>query len=348
MTIDQLTSYAFAEPEPSHFEAIPGFIDYLTYIEQDFELVKNEEGKKIKQLLFNEDGTPIYCRKRFKPVHKDIYRVMKKLAGESVCMRTEKYIARMVGCSTHTIAEAKEVLQNAVEQMDGLSLISIDEQRCLTTREDENGESKKVNKRSVHITHINSLWRYNKPFMKNIYSMHMSDERRLPPKMKEIISFKEAEIAVERMNQDSVQDIVRKSIAERKNAFSPKVERKNAFSPQGEKEGRTQKCVRHKHPSTIPFVLKQDPAERAIQMSLINQKNVDECFASQHKATEFLEILGLKISVISGLFAIYSLHDMLSSIYYLKDKLSKNKTIESLTGYYLLILQKRWHIPTPS
>ena len=344
---DKLSFYAFAQPEPKYFEAMPGFIDYLTYIEHDYKTVKTESGQH-KEMLFDEDGQPIYVRKRLKPIHKDIYRVMKKLAGEEVCMRTEKYIARMVGCSTHTVSEAKEVFQNAFEQTDGMPLLLVDEQRCLTKKIEDDGTEKKINKRPVHITHIMPIWRYNNPFMKIIYGMHASDERRLPPEMKERISIKEAEVCIEKMAQPGIQDTVHNCGAERKYASSPKAERKYALSPQEEKEGRTQICVRHKHPLQNPFVLKQDPAEKAIQLSLINQNNVEECFVSQHKATEFLEVFGLKQKDIFNLFTRHNLHELLSSVFYLQKMIAKKKEISSLTGYYLKTLKGKWYLPKAS
>jgi len=341
MSEEKLMSYAHAQPNPTHFEMMPGFIDYLTYIEQDSKIIKG-----IKKLIFDESGNPIYVRKRLKPIYKDIYRVITKLAGEAVCMRTESYIAQIVGCSTHTVADAKEVFQNSFEQIDGLSLITVDEQRCLTTKIDENGKKIKVNKRPVHICHLTSIWRFNNPFMKIIYAMDTSDERRLPPNMVEKISIKEAEFAIEKMSQPGIQDFVRNEEAERKNAFSPKAERKNAFSPPGKEEGRTHICARHNTPSSKPFVLKQDPAEKAIHMSLINQKNVQECFRSEHKATEFLEVLGFKESLIRDLLTRHNLYDMTASILYLQKH--QEKIRESVSGYFLSILENKWFMPKPS
>lgn len=318
-----LSSYSYRELEPKYYEAMPGFLDYLTYIEA----TKDKNGKDI------------YVRRRLKPIEKDVYRVIKKLAGEGVCIRTETYIARMVGCSTHTLADAKIALSNPIEQMYGESLISIDKQMALTKK-----EGRKINKRPVHICHINPVWKYNIPFMRELYSLDKDDERRLPPEISAEISIKEAEIAIEKMSQPSVSDIVYNSGAERKYAECSKAERKYAECSLGGKKGITQKCVVLNNP-TKPFVLKQDPMAEAIQMSLINQNNVEENFVSEHKTSEFLEILGFTRNIINEVLGRYSLNDIYVSVLYLKNKMADKEIKSSITGYLLKTLENKWWMP---
>lgn len=87
---------------------------------------------------------------------------------------------------------------------------------------------------------------------------------------------------------------------------------------------------------------------RAIQMSLINQKNVEENFVSQHKASEFLEIIGFTRKVINDIFVKYSLNDLTVSVLYLRKKLEEKAIRSSITGYLLKTLDGKWWMPKVS
>jgi len=311
--------------EPSHYEQKPQILNHLTYIEESTD----------------KEGNTVYYRKRLKAAYKEIYIVMKEIAGQAVCFKTEEYIANMAGCSQETVSQAKKVFQLPFEQLDGRALMTVEEKRVTTTKKELGGEERKINKRPVHVCGINWIWPYNKAFMA---AKREAKDYEVAP-MKEKLTKEEAELAIERMSQKSVVDHVHNLGAEPKKRDYPKAEPKKRFSPPG---GRPEKTGRHKTPRQNPFVKEQDPMAKAMQLSLINQNNVEECFASQHKANEFLEIFGFKQSVITQLFGKYNLHDMLASLYYLKKQMAQGKVNTSITGYYLKTLENRWFVGKPS
>lgn len=308
--------------EPSHYEQKPQILNHLTYIEES----KDKEGNRV------------FYRKRLKAAHKEIYIVIKEIAGQAVCFKTEEYIANMAGCSQESVSQAKKIFQNAFEQLDGRSLMTVDEKRVTTIEKNIGCDDKKINKRPVHICGINWIWPYNKAFMA---AKRKAKDYEVAP-MKELLTEKEAELAIEKMAQKSVVEHVHNLGAEPKKRDYPKAEPKKRISPP---RGRPEKSSRHKTPIQKPFVKEQDPMAKAMQLSLINQNNVDECFASQHKANEFLEVFGLKQSVITDLFGKYNLHEMLSSIYYLKKQVENDAIKSSMTGYFLRTLEKKWWKP---
>lgn len=308
--------------EPSHYERKPQILNHLTYIEESVD----------------KEGNRLFHRKRLKAAYKEVYLVIKEIAGQKVCFKTEEYIANLAGCSQETVAQAKKVFQNAFEQLDGKALMTIEDRRVMTTAKDGRGGVKNVNKRPVHVCGINWIWEYNKAFMKT--KRDRKDYTVAP--MKEQLSEKEAELAIERMSQKSVVELVHKDGAKPKKRSSPIAEPKKRSSSPG---GRPEKSGRHKTPIQNPFVKEQDPTAKAIQLSLINQKNVEECFSSQHKANEFLQILGIKQEEITRLFSNYNLHEMLSSLLYMRKQLETKKIKTTVTGYFLSILNGSWWKP---
>jgi len=321
-----LTSYSYAEPEPAYYEKLPSILDYITYLEE----------------TQDKDGNKVFYRKRLKPAHKDLYRVIRKLAGDAVCMRDTEYLARMAGCDKETIVEYKKILTMPIEQFKGDSLIKIDEKYTTTER-----DGKKINKKPVHICTINPIWKYNIPFMKKIFALSASDEKRLPPMMKETLSARDFEVAVEKMAQPSIDDIVYNSGADTENPYEPQgLYGKSVRASRG---AYTENPYGHKHPKQTPLSKRQTPAAQiAAQLSLINQKDVEEEFSSEAKASDWLQSFGFKSRIITEMLGKYSIHEMLSSVFYIQGQLKNNGSKGSLTGYLLNTLKHKWWKPKAS
>lgn len=315
------------QQDPKYFEMVAGIIDHLTYIEQSLD----KDGSPI----LDGEGNPTFLRKRIKPAHKEVYRIIKKIAGSLVCVRTTEYIANMVGCSKTTVTEAKKALSQSFEQLAGNPLITITEKHTKTKRDD-----KVINKKPVHVCGVNPIWNYN-----NAYMSTLEKEEREPPTMCEEISLREAEIAIEKMGQTSVAEEVHKSGAYPKNGMSPKAYPKNGISPQGKKEGSSQKWDGHKTPLTNPFVIKTNPTDLAVQMSLINQENVGDNFQSEKLCFEWLSKLGFRRKDATSITGTFDLITIWAAANYVKKQIKKGKVKSSITGYLLLTLEKKWWEP---
>ena len=135
--------------EPADHELKPQILNHLTYIEESTD----------------NEGNRVFYRKRLKASYKEVYMVIKQIAGSEVCCKTEEYIANLAGCSQETVSQAKKVFQMPFEQLDGKPLMTIEERRVMTTRNSDDGV-KNVNKRPVHVCSVNSIWQYNNAFMK--------------------------------------------------------------------------------------------------------------------------------------------------------------------------------------
>lgn len=311
--------------KPSYYEQKPRILNHLTYI------------KKSK----DKQGNEVYQRLRLKAAHKEVYMVISEIAGDSVCFRDISYIANMAGCSRDTVIEAKKVFQESFEQLDGKSLMTITEKRVMSTKKINENESKNLNKRPVHICGIEWIWEYNNAFMSALKEC----KDYTPPPLKQNISQKEAEISIERMGQKGLGEIVHKSGVESENRPCQGAESKNRPSPLG---GRVEKSTGHKTPEQNPFVDKQNPTAslaESVKLSLINQKDVHSCFASEKTANEFLEVLGIKESTRESLLMKFNLNDMLSSVLYMQVQLGKKSLKGTVTGYFISILENRWFMP---
>lgn len=322
---DLLSEYVYAaEPNPRHFEMIPHILDFLTYIEEVHE--ENEKGEKT--------GVVTFFRKRLKAAHKEVYRIIHKIAGENgACFRTEEYIANFAGCSAETVRDAKDIFTRPFEQLEGKTLMEISEKRAMTTRIEEDGNKKNINKRSVHICKIFSIWRYNNAFI-------ATNKNAVPCAMSQKISQKEAELAIEKMSQPSVIEDVHKSGADPKNRVSSTADPKNRVSLKG---SRPEKSGGHKTKEN-PFVSKkQNTAAKASQLFFMNEDNVEKNFVSQSKAIEWLQRIGLDIKKAEEVIEVYDLNEMIcSAIYVQKQMRNPKKPVPSPTGLFLKTLQNKW------
>ena len=325
--------YSLEEPEPKCYEAIPGLIDYLTYIEE----------------TVHDDGTVTFKRKRLKAAYKDVYRVMKKLAGEGVCIRDVEYIAQMAGIGKNSIADVKKVFLHPFEQLDGKSLIQMTEKQTMTQRPNENGEIVNINKKPVHVISVSSIWKYNNPFMKKVYALKAGDERRLPPPLSVDISNAEAEIAIEKMMQDSISKAVHNSGAYPENGMSLRAYPENGMSSPG---GISRKRDGHKHPSTIPLVKEQYPPIAAgatpVQIAFLNKKMLSDCFDSESSTVDWLEGFGFKKRKISEMLSRWSVFEISLAVIYIRDAIKKRSIKKSATGYLLQALEEGWWAPNLS
>ena len=91
--------------------------------------------------------------------------------------------------------------------------------------------------------------------------------------------------------------------------------------------------------------------QRNVQLSLINE-NVEDCFTCEAAVYQWLGEFGFKRKKASELIQNYSANDfaiLKSAVYYLREMIEsskkKNKPLDSLSGYFLKILEKGYYKP---
>jgi len=329
MSLDQIQEsiYKNQSSEPAHYERKPAILNFLTYI----------------QKKSDSDDNKIFYRSRLKPVDIEVYMIIKRLAGKQVCIRDTKYIARLTGCSVSTIVKSKKKLSQSFEQLNGKSLISITEKMVETRIED--GE-KVLNKRPVHIVQVNDIWAENNIFMDHIDGLKANDEGRLPPEMSVEISFKEAEIAIEKMGQDSIKDHVNNSGAYSKNGMSLGARSKNGMSSP---EGTFQKWNGHKTPILNPIVKTQNPTEdplvTSVKLSFLYLIDEGNCFASQSDAWDWLTGMGIRRKKATEIVGRFSLQELETTALYVRQQHEAGKKLANVEGFYIKALENRWWRP---
>lgn len=133
--------------EPTFYERVPEIIDYVTYIEK---------------VVDKKTGEERWIRKRLDVYAKELYRILKSIAGTNGCSWMGALeLAKRCNMSEGKISDAKKQLAQSFEQLDGNSLIHIEEKRVPTMK-----ENKMINKKPQHIITINNNWRANHDFMK--------------------------------------------------------------------------------------------------------------------------------------------------------------------------------------
>jgi len=310
----------FADIEPRHYDRVPSIIDHLTY---------------IVEAADEQTGEIHYERRRLTPTEKELYRILRYRAGSGACWRDTRDLADHVGCSPTTIVEAKKALASPFEQLGGDPLIYIQEKRVRTLE----GE-KTINRKTVHLITIAGIWRYNNAFMDGL------DQKDIHfPKRKAAITAREAEIALEKMRQPSVVECVHNLGAHTKTDTSPKAHTKSGTSPLG---GSYQNCYVNKDNEDKDHCLKTDPTAEAVARMCLTDIDVEDCFVSEAKTCDWLQCFGFNLKKVDELFNRYSRDQFKLATLYLRKILDNGKPIKSLTGYFLLVLEKRWYMPKPS
>jgi hypothetical protein len=344
MSQEDISGYAeFAQIEPRHYDRVPSIIDHLTYIDEQID---------------EKSGEHTYTRKRLTPTEKELYRILRYRAGTGACWRNVQDLADHVGCAPNTITEAKKVLSMPFEQLEGNPLIYIEERMVMTTRDEKN-----INKRPVHAITIGEIWRFNNAFMDNLYDAEKQrktqekinqvnrkfgreeievDEEYKFPKRKKRLTKREGELAIERLGQPGPVKLVHNLEAHLKNKTSLEAHLKNET---GSLEGSSQICDVNKEHRNKDHCLKTDTKANALARCFLDKSIVEECFSSQAKAVDSLQLFGIKISKAKQLVSTHSLDELILSFYYVKDRLKKNVLKSSIVGYFINTLEQRWYQP---
>lgn len=316
-TNEYITKFQIAEP--NYFDMIPAIIDHLTYIE-------SEEDKKTGEIK--------WYRKRLTPHDKEVYRVLKQSAGkQNKCWKSADTLATQVGCGNKTIGNSKKSLSQSFEQLEGLSLIDVEEIRQATLCKET---GKKLNTRKKHIITINHIWNYNNswPEIKD----------RSFPAMIEEISAQEAELAIEKMRQVGIKDIVDKSGAQCQSTPSHDKHDVNQHdAPRGHDVNRHCKQIPS---SSHPIVKKTNNSVEAAQIAFPSLC-FSESFASEREATLWLKNLGIKKHSMNKLNISNNLQNLRRSAEYLLQtfikRYEKGQPITNLAGYFLNTYNKGWY-----
>jgi hypothetical protein len=177
----QNTSAKLREVEPSNYERVPDILDYLTYIHQEID---------------EETGMSSYARRRLSPIEKELYRVIKRSARNTICWKNRDGLAFEVNCSAGAITNAKRILEMPFEQLRGRSLIDVEERRIATYK-----EGKQINTRPNHCIYVNPIWEFNKKFMQEFDMVQYLEKYQCGE-----ISNLEAEVIIEKMRQSIEED----------------------------------------------------------------------------------------------------------------------------------------------
>lgn len=137
MTPSELYSLHFQNSDPKFFSMMPHILDHLTYDEIDL-----QTGNKVI--------------KRLSIFAIQLYRIIKIIAGEhGACWQNRDKLAELANMSTGSISKAKEELQKNFHQLDGNSLIKLEEVK----------KSNSKNGTTYHRIIIQDIWRWNNAFM---------------------------------------------------------------------------------------------------------------------------------------------------------------------------------------
>jgi len=308
----------FASAEPSHFDMMPAILDHLTYIEE----------------TVGKDGDIVFTRKRLTPTEKELYRVYRQRAGNGVCWKNAEDLADQVGCGINTIKDARESLSQPFEQLEGQPLL-VSTVRYIAT--ERNGRI--VNKRPSICVTLNNIWRWNNAFM-DLFD-HKNPKY---PKRKEVISKKEAEVAIEKMGQKGKVEVVHNLGAHHQKVMSRKAHHENVMSSLG---GSSLKRDVNISLGNISPCSKTNPTAtaraNAVARCFLDKSNVEECFRSEASAFDALQEIGFSGRIAGNLVAENSLDKLLLSVLYLKDCLKQDNIKNTVTGYLLNIIKHDWY-----
>ena len=140
MTPSELYAIQFQNPEPAYYTMMPHILDYLTYDDID----ESTGQKTIKRLS-------IYA--------KELYRALKKVAGEKgACWQNRDNLAEICNMSAGSVTNAKKELSQAFHQLDGNALIKIEKKK----------KSTENNSTTYDLITIVDIWRWNRAYMSTI------------------------------------------------------------------------------------------------------------------------------------------------------------------------------------
>jgi hypothetical protein len=126
--------------EPNNYTIVPNIIDHLTY---DF---VDEEGN--------------ITIRRLSVFAIQLYRIIRTIAGqEGICWRTAENLAELANMSEGQVSKCKKELMQKFHQLEGASLISIEEKEKTILK-----EGKKINGTIYHVIKLKNIWNYNRAF----------------------------------------------------------------------------------------------------------------------------------------------------------------------------------------
>jgi hypothetical protein len=291
--------------EPKHYERIPAILDYLTYI------------KRTK----NKDGSITYERKRLDVYAKELYRILKRSAGNTACWKGRDALAYEVNCSTGKITDSKNCLSESFEQLNGKSLINIEEKRMYTTI-----DNKIINKKPIHVITLHNIWNFNNAFI--------GSQKDVEPLKLGVLSQKEAEIAIEKMYQTQN---VHKS-----GAPSPHDYVGGASAPNDNATQRAESPhdINHTPYSQTPFQCLSYPDANASQLCLLNKDEGSMRMNSEIDAVQWLVDFGINNKVAGEIVHRMKFPHVKRKIIEFMRTWRDLKITKSLTGKLISILNK--------
>ncbi len=299
--------------EPSYYDRIPAILDYLTYITSETD----------------KHGVTRWFRRRLSPTTKEVYRAIKKSSGkDNKCWKTLEHLAEQVGCCRSSVIKAKWELSQSFEQLQGNSLINIEIKRFKSF--DASGQNA-INTREIHTISIEYIWGYNEDFMRN----GCPDSY---PLTSETLKNNEAELAIEKMRQPTIEDLVHKSGAESTNVLRPpgRVHKRTPL-PNG------QSPLMDSKQTTKPDYIIKEQDYTADAASVLHINNLLSAFDQTESAETYFLDMGCTTSFVRWMISNYSLGDLLAAVLYVFD-CDKKKKISNIQAYLRQTLQKRWHL----
>lgn len=291
--------------EPMHYDRIPAILDHLTY---------------LKEQVNKDTGETEYFRCRLTPAEKDFYRILKQRGGmQNKAWATIDDYAAMMGVERKAIIRYKKTLQMPFEQMEGNSLITIEE--SYRSAEKDGHQFKKP----IHTIIVNNDWRYNNAFMATW------DKTYQAPKTK--ISKNEYERALEKMRQPGLSEIVHNLGSESQKGTDPhNLDPKKGLRSPG---ARSQNGTVNRLHSSNTSVYSNNTAGAA---SVENPKgNVKGCSVEEWLGSLF------DLKTCMRILSEYSETAVELTRRYLYKRMEK-KPLKNPSGYVLKILQNQWYL----
>jgi hypothetical protein len=310
---------AYHCPTPSWFEMLPSIINYLTYIEESFD---------------KESGKTRYFRKRLTNTDIGVYRAIHQRAGQGKCFASTATLEKQAACGDESVTKAKRIFQMPFEQLGGSPLIHLEERYIFTTDEDGG----RVNKRPQHFITPANIWAYNNAFKENL-----PDDF---PEMSEELTKEQAALAIEKMGQQSLFEIVHKGGADPLYRISLSGSSAKPDQPPGGSSAKSDILKPH---ISNPLIKEPNPPLSAVEVSikkiLLSEDEVQSGFVSEQKAMEWMESFGINKAIRTQMLS-RPLEELIASARYtrlaMQKKTEGQNPVTDPTGYYVETVKRRW------
>ena len=294
----QASADAFQSPTEQWWGKALKILKYLTYIEQ----------------VTGEDGVERYFRRRLTPNERAVYQTIRDRAGEDgVCFAGGALLAAESAVSNKTLTRAKKVLQMSFEQLGGSALIELEEKYIYRNRAD----GSHMNKVPQHIIKPTNIWSWNNAYAKLKPATF--------PLRKQELTKQEAEMAIERMGQVSVNEVVHNPALEYKITLSP---------PEGLAQIYPVQRTNEKEPSV------KEKAGAALQACFLMNDLVSDGFSCESKAFDWLTAFGFASSTAEALLEKHPITSLQATAHYVAKQHAKKPITKSLPGYFMATVKK--------